>query len=87
MQKLKDELQRSFIVVVKDYFEVAGFGESIGHEMIPLINRRFGKQPFSHVLRLEQSKNRVTSPARDKWRTFHRIVIVSNSSPPGPFIP
>jgi hypothetical protein len=34
MQKLDDELQRRFIVVVKDYLEVAGLGENIGHEIV-----------------------------------------------------
>jgi hypothetical protein len=37
MQKLDDELDRRFIVVVKDYLEVAGLGLNIGHGMVPLI--------------------------------------------------
>jgi hypothetical protein len=35
MQKLDDELQRSFIVVVQDHLEVAGLGVNIGHVLVP----------------------------------------------------
>jgi hypothetical protein len=34
MQKLDDELDRRFIVVVKDDLEVAGLGLNIGHGII-----------------------------------------------------
>jgi hypothetical protein len=34
MQKLDDEFDRRFSVVVKDYLEVAGLGLNIGHGII-----------------------------------------------------
>jgi hypothetical protein len=38
MQKLDDELDRRFFVVVKDYLEVAGLSLNVGHGKYPLIN-------------------------------------------------
>jgi hypothetical protein len=34
MQKLDDELDRRFIVVMKNHLEVAGLGLNIGHRII-----------------------------------------------------
>ena len=37
MQQLDDEIHRRFIVIVKDYFEVADLGLNITHWKLPLI--------------------------------------------------
>jgi hypothetical protein len=62
MQKLDDELQRSFVVIVKGDLEVAGLGANIVHEITPMIDRYWESSLGLQNWKLEHNMNNVTPP-------------------------
>jgi|SRR5260221_9270892 len=92
MQKLDDELHRGFIVVMKDYLEIAGLGVNIAfnialniaHGIYPLNYSSFRHVALDRDAKLEQNKNNVTTPTCKNMKGGPRAAGIqpSSNSPP-----